>query len=123
LVVSAPDDELFRMMKTIRPGRGYRPPRSRFIDENDGALRRDLLPLREAQIVIESRRRHYNSIPPHASLGYKPLAPESPHASRHCVVGYASNGSPGNAGAGPKSKLTFHYAVGAGQEFEFRVKD
>ena len=32
--------------------------------------------LREAQIVIESWRRHYNTIRPHASLGYRPPAPE-----------------------------------------------
>jgi putative transposase len=32
--------------------------------------------LREAQIVIESWRRHYNTIRPHASIGYKPPAPE-----------------------------------------------
>jgi transposase InsO family protein len=32
--------------------------------------------LREAQIIIESWRRHYNAIRPHASLGYKPPAPE-----------------------------------------------
>jgi len=32
--------------------------------------------LHEAQIVIESWRRHYNTIRPHASLGYKPPAPE-----------------------------------------------
>jgi Integrase core domain len=32
--------------------------------------------LREAQIVIESWRRHYNTIRPYASLGYKPPAPE-----------------------------------------------
>src|SRR6476620_3435064 len=32
--------------------------------------------LREAQIVIESWRRYYNTIRPHASLGYKPPAPE-----------------------------------------------
>ena len=32
--------------------------------------------LREAQIVIESWRRHYNAIRPHTSLGYKPPAPE-----------------------------------------------
>jgi|SRR6516225_8783993 transposase InsO family protein len=32
--------------------------------------------LREAQIVIESWRRHYNTIRPHASIGYKPSAPE-----------------------------------------------
>ena len=32
--------------------------------------------LREAQIIIESWRRHYNAVRPHASLGYKPPAPE-----------------------------------------------
>jgi len=32
--------------------------------------------LREAQIIIESWRRHFNTIRPHASLGYKPPAPE-----------------------------------------------
>lgn len=33
-------------------------------------------PLREAQIVIESWRRHYNAVRPHASLDYRPPAPE-----------------------------------------------
>src|SRR5215218_6932944 len=32
--------------------------------------------LREAKIIIESWRRHYNTKRPHASLGYKPPAPE-----------------------------------------------
>src|SRR5215203_6015875 len=32
--------------------------------------------LKEAHIIIESWRRHYNTIRPHASLGYKPPAPE-----------------------------------------------
>ena len=32
--------------------------------------------LREAQIVIESWRRPYNTVRPHASLGYRPPAPE-----------------------------------------------
>ena len=47
-----------------------------------GGLRDELLngeifyTLREAQIIIESWRRHYNAIRPHASLGYKPPAPE-----------------------------------------------
>jgi putative transposase len=30
--------------------------------------------LREAQIVIESWGRHYNTVRPHASVGYKPPA-------------------------------------------------
>jgi putative transposase len=32
--------------------------------------------LAEARIVIESRRRHYNTERPHGSLGNKPPAPE-----------------------------------------------
>ncbi len=32
--------------------------------------------LKEAQIIIESWRRHYNTIRPHGALGYKPPAPE-----------------------------------------------
>ena len=32
--------------------------------------------LQEARVVIESWRRHYNSVRPHASLGYRPPAPE-----------------------------------------------
>ena len=32
--------------------------------------------LQKAQVVIESWRRHYNTVRPHASLGYKPPAPE-----------------------------------------------
>jgi hypothetical protein len=32
--------------------------------------------LREAQIIIESWRIHYNTKRPHASLGYRPPAPE-----------------------------------------------
>jgi putative transposase len=32
--------------------------------------------VREAQIVIESWRCHYNRVRPHASIGYRPPAPE-----------------------------------------------
>src|SRR5258705_7715815 len=32
--------------------------------------------LREADIVIESWRRHYNMVRPHASIGYRAPAPE-----------------------------------------------
>ena len=32
--------------------------------------------LKEAQIVIESWRQHYNAVRPHASFGYRPPAPE-----------------------------------------------
>ncbi|SFQ18681.1 Integrase core domain-containing protein [Tranquillimonas alkanivorans] len=33
--------------------------------------------LREAQILIEQWRRHYNTIRPHSALGYRPPAPEA----------------------------------------------
>ncbi len=33
--------------------------------------------LREAQVLIESWRRHYNAFRPHGSLGYRPPAPET----------------------------------------------
>jgi len=32
--------------------------------------------LLEAQVLVERWRRHYNTIRPHSSLGYKPPAPE-----------------------------------------------
>jgi putative transposase len=53
-----------------------------YIESFNARLRDELLDgeifysLREGQIVIESWRRHYNSVRPHASLGYKPPAPE-----------------------------------------------
>src|SRR5262245_27387716 len=53
-----------------------------YVESFNARLRDELLngeifyTLREAQIVIESWRRHYNMIRPHASLGYKPPAPE-----------------------------------------------
>ena len=33
--------------------------------------------LREAKILIEQWRVHYNTVRPHSSLGYRPPAPES----------------------------------------------
>ena len=33
--------------------------------------------LAEAKILIEAWRRHYNTIRPHSSLGYRPPAPET----------------------------------------------
>lgn len=49
----------------------------------NGKLRDELLngeifySLKEAQIIIERWRRHYNKVRPHSSLGYRPPAPES----------------------------------------------
>lgn len=33
--------------------------------------------LKEAQIIIEQWRKHYNTVRPHSALGYRPPAPES----------------------------------------------
>jgi putative transposase len=33
--------------------------------------------LKEARIVIEQWRKHYNTIRPHSSLGYRPPAPQT----------------------------------------------
>ena len=62
-----------------------------FIESFNARLRDELLngeifySLREAQIVIESWRRHYNAVRPHASIGYQRSRPggvraqHSPH--------------------------------------------
>src|ERR687890_974359 len=53
-----------------------------FVESLDARLRDELLDgeifhgLREAQVVIESWRRHYNQVRPHASLRYRAPAPE-----------------------------------------------
>ncbi len=57
------------------PGNGY-------VESFNGKLRDELLDgevfatLREAQVLIEEWRKHYNAIRPHSSLGYRPPAPE-----------------------------------------------
>jgi putative transposase len=62
----------------IEPGS---PWENGYVESFNARLRDELLngeifySLREAQIIIESWRRHYNTIRPHASLGYKPPAP------------------------------------------------
>jgi transposase InsO family protein len=53
-----------------------------FVESFNARLRDELLDgeifytLREAQIVIESWRRHYNAVRPHASIRYRAPAPE-----------------------------------------------
>jgi transposase InsO family protein len=53
-----------------------------FIESFNARLRDELLngeifySLNEARIIIEAWRRHYNTVRPHGSLGYKPPAPE-----------------------------------------------
>jgi putative transposase len=53
-----------------------------YVESFNARLRDELLDgeifytLREAQITIESWRRHYNAVWPHAALGYRAPAPE-----------------------------------------------
>lgn len=54
-----------------------------YVESFNGKLRDELLDgevfntLREAQVLIEEWRRHYNRVRPHSSLGYRPPAPET----------------------------------------------
>jgi transposase InsO family protein len=54
-----------------------------YCESFNGSLRDELLngeifySLTEAQILIEAWRRHYNTVRPHSSLGYRPPAPEA----------------------------------------------
>ena len=53
-----------------------------YVESFNARLRDELLDgeifhsLREAQATINNRRRHYNTVRPHGSIGYKPPAPE-----------------------------------------------
>ncbi|WP_091890196.1 IS3 family transposase [Methylobacterium sp. yr596] len=64
---------------SIAPGS---PWENGYVESFNARLRDELLDgeifytLEEARIVIESWRRHYNGVRPHASLGYRPPAPE-----------------------------------------------
>ena len=63
----------------IEPGS---PWENGFVESFNARLRDELLngeifySLREAEIILESWRRHYNTVRPHALLGYRPPAPE-----------------------------------------------
>lgn len=54
-----------------------------YVESFNGKLRDELLngevfsSLREAQVLIEEWRRHYNRFRPHSSLGYRPPGPET----------------------------------------------
>ena len=81
----------------------------------NGKLRDELLngeifyTLREATILIERWRRHYNTIRPHSSLGYQPPAPETilprpavpPYASLQVVNQGDNNRRNSNLSGGP----------------------
>ena len=64
----------------IEPGS---PWENGYCESFNGKLRDELLngeifySLKEARIVIEQWRRHYNTVRPHSSLGYRPPAPQA----------------------------------------------
>jgi putative transposase len=64
---------------TIEPGS---PWENGYCESFNAKLRDELLngeifySLREAQIIIEAWRRHYNEVRPHSALGYRPPAPK-----------------------------------------------
>ena len=44
----------------------------------DELLKREIFyTLKEAKVLIERWRRHYNTVRPHSALGYRPPAPEA----------------------------------------------
>ena len=85
----------------IEPGS---PRENSYIESFNARLRDELLDgeifytVREAQVVIEEWRRHYNTVRPHSSLGYRPPAPET-------VV--PPSWPPGQLGGGADHALTF----------------
>jgi transposase InsO family protein len=64
----------------IEPGS---PWENGYCESFNGKLRDELLndeifyTLKEAKTVIEAWRRHYNTVRPHSSLGYRPPAPQA----------------------------------------------
>jgi len=64
----------------IEPGS---PWENGFCESFNGKLRDELLngeifySMKQAQIVVEQWRRHYNAVRPHSSLGYRPPAPQA----------------------------------------------
>lgn len=69
-------------VKTLYITRGS-PWENGYCESFNGSMRDELLngeifyTLAEARILIEAWRRHYNTVRPHSSLGYRPPAPEA----------------------------------------------
>ena len=83
----------------IEPGS---PWENGYVESFNGKLRDELLntevfnTLAEAKVLIEQWRRHYNTVRPHSSLGYRPPAPEVKLAAPLMVPG-----PPGSTGSAP----------------------
>jgi putative transposase len=71
----------------IEPGS---PWENGYVESFNGKLRDELLigeifyTLREAKVLVERWRRHYNTVRPHSSLGYRPPAPETIAPAEAC---------------------------------------
>jgi hypothetical protein len=97
-----------------------------YVESFNARLRDELLEgeifysLKEAQVVIESWRRHYNAVRPHESLGYRAPAPGGLRPSAHrmavCAPWIRSDGH-APAGVATQVKLTFEpdHSMGADQ--------
>ena len=103
----------------IEPGS---PWENGYIESLNARLRDELLngeifyTLKEAQVLIESWRCHYNAIRPHGSLGYRPPAPEDDHHAKLAArLRYAPPAT--QLGRKTRNALTFEtdQSVGAGQ--------
>src|SRR5690242_5365066 len=93
-----------------------------FIESFNARLRDELLnseifyTLHEAQIVIESWRRHYNTVRPHASIGYRAPAPEVfVPALAACPAAQPRPAAPAGAKTNPKLTSDADHQTGADQ--------
>ena len=79
-LVAAEDLRLGAKTAYIEPGS---PWENGYVESFNARFRDELLnreifySLREAQIIIEGWRKHYNTKRPHSALGYRPPAPET----------------------------------------------
>ena len=86
----------------IQPGS---PWENGYVESFNGKLRDELLngeifyTLKEAKVLIESWRVHYNTVRPHSALGYRPPAPEAV-ATNRSSAGYATRVPPSTSLAG-----------------------
>jgi len=76
----------------IEPGS---PWENGYLESFNGKLRDELQDreafdtLREAKVLVERWRRHYNTVGPHSALGYKPPAPEAVEPGAPWAPAYA----------------------------------
>jgi putative transposase len=84
----------------IEPGS---PWENGYVESFNGKLRDELLngeifyTLKEAKVLIERWRTHYNHVRPHSSLGYRPPAPETSMGFGGCVATLRTPQTPSKA--------------------------